>query len=122
MDSYESISLKWEPVKNWMISDLMDEIVERVKVWSDNLGETKPLFMKGEAEKAIYYIPRWPLFIHLVASIIQMGASGAFHLFQCMNAKTMDDLFKVDLIGIGVMISGSAVAPIYYTYMCDNSF
>ena len=70
VEFYETFSLKWEPVKNWMISDLMDEIVEREKVWSDNLGETRPLFEKGEAEKAIYYIPRWPLFIHLVASII----------------------------------------------------
>ena len=39
-----------------------------------------------------------------------------------MNAKAMDDLFKADLIGIGAMISGSAVAPIYYTYMCEDSF
>ena len=34
----------------------------------------------------------------------------------------MDSLFKLDLIGIGVMISGSAVAPLYYTYMCNDSF
>lgn len=50
-----------------------------------------------------------------------MTASGAFHLFQCTNADNMNELLKVDLIGIGVMIAGSAVSPLYYTYMCEDS-
>ena len=107
------------------IDKLMVDIKAQADAWYDDAmlnGRSKPLFRKEQLKTTIYYVPRWPLFVHLVAAIIQMGASAAFHQFQCVSAEKMNTLFKIDLIGIGVMISGSAVAPLYYTYMCNESF
>ena len=103
------------------VSKLLFKIKKRCDEWKRG-DPMENVFSEDHLKNAIYYIPRWPLYVHLMAAIIQMGASGAFHQFQCMSADHMDSLFKLDLIGIGVMISGSAVAPLYYTYMCNDSF
>ena len=108
--------------KSEKIDELMGQIDERKRTWLENVGETKPLFTEKEVEKAIYYIPRWPLLIHLAAAIFQMFASAFFHQFQCISAEGMFTLFKVDLLGISIMITGSAVSPIYYSFMCEDSF
>ena len=50
-----------------------------------------------------------------------MSASAVFHQFQCMSQEDMDTFLKFDLIGICIMICGSSVAPIYYTFMCEDS-
>ena len=62
------------------ISRLVDDINELSVKWLES-DKTEPLFTDKHLQNAIYKIPRWPLYVHLAASIIQMGASGAFHQF-----------------------------------------
>ena len=115
------LSLKFQK-----LSELIDSIEKRsvrtLKEAREKEVQPKaPLFTEEELEKSVYYIPRWPLFLQLVASICLMCASCAYHQFMCVSHAHQVCLLQMDLAGICCMIMGSAVPPIYYAFVCEES-
>lgn len=43
------------------------------------------IFSKNEIKKASIYVPRWPLFTHIIAAVVMHGLSSYYHLFDHMD-------------------------------------
>ena len=63
-------------------------------------------------------IPLWPLVIHAIGAILQMGLSAYFHLFHCVCEHSFHTLQKLDFAGIALMLAGSVTPPYYYGFIC----
>ena len=61
-------------------------------------------------------IPRWPIVIFLFSAIICLGNSTLFHMFLCVSHIVKNILQTIDYCGIAILISGSYVPVIYYTF------
>ena len=61
-------------------------------------------------------IPRWPIIVFLCSAIICLGNSTLFHMFLCVSHIVKDILQTIDYCGIAILISGSYVPVIYYTF------
>ena len=97
---------------------------ETVNVWSHMVGSL------GFVGLIIYvsllftpeksWLPMWPLFTQMFATMTMLGCSAYFHLFCCQNCSAYTSLQKLDYAGIAVMIAGSATCPIYYGFPCPE--
>ena len=115
------LSLKFQKV-----SELIDSIEarsQRVLRESEAKGvyAKAPLFTEDEVNKSVYYVPRWPLFFHLIMATFLMIASASYHQYMCISHEHLVCLLQLDLAGICCMIMGSAVPPVYYAFMCEES-
>ena len=61
-----------------------------------------------------------PLFVNVVAAILNMGFSAYYHNCHCISKVAMDLYLKFDLAGIAIMIGGSATPVLYYAFMCKE--
>ena len=78
------------------------------------------MFEQDEITRLVPYIPRWPLYWHMVNAVFQMGASAYYHNYFQMNKQALK-LIRVDLAGIAFMIMGSVTPAMYYGMMCEDS-
>ena len=67
-------------------------------------------------------IPRWPIIVFLFSAIICLGNSTLFHMFLCVSHIVKNILQTIDYCGIAILISGSYVPVIYYTFYCYPAY
>ena len=77
------------------------------------LFETSPYDVKYELTKV-------PLFLHIAGAICCLGFSATFHLFKDHSLKMSESLARLDYAGISLMIAGSNVPPLYYSFYCPE--
>ena len=123
-DSGEDHHCKTYKMKH--LDRLLESIQTRVEAWLEYVKQDpgvrglQALFTQEEISKATPYVPRWPLFVQLAAGVIMMGFSSYYHLFLCESYEASQFLRCLDLVGITVMIAGSATSPFYYGFYCEE--
>ena len=68
-----------------------------------------------------YEIARWPLFLHIFGAVFCMSCSAIFHLFKDHSEGASQYLSRLDYAGISLMIAGSSLSPLYYSYYCEET-
>lgn len=68
--------------------------------------------------KVQYYVSKAPLFLHIAGAICCLGFSAIFHLFKDHRPKTAEWLVRLDYAGISLMIAGSNMPPLFYSFYC----
>lgn len=62
---------------------------------------------------------RWPVFIYLAGAMICLGGSAIGHSLNGLSQRSNYVLWRLDYIGIVVLIAASFFPPIYYSFMCN---
>lgn len=57
----------------------------------------------------------------MLSAFVCMGFSSFYHLFFVRSKYFFDILQRLDYAGISILIFGSAVAPLHYSYSCKDS-
>jgi len=60
-----------------------------------------------------------PLFVHMFSAIFCMGCSAIYHLFKDHSYGLNDLLVRFDYGGISILIAGSNIPPLYYSFYCE---
>jgi adiponectin receptor len=63
-------------------------------------------------------IPRFPLFLHILGAVCCLGFSAFFHLCKDHSLHASEKLARLDYAGISMLIAGSNMPPIYYSFYC----
>jgi len=74
---------------------------------------------KIRVNQILTYISTWPLIIHLLSGFFCLGCSATFHLFWIQNEQILNTLSRLDYGGISILILGSSVPAITYSFQCD---
>ena len=64
------------------------------------------------------HISRWPVVAMMISAIICLICSAIFHLFYPMSGDYKMVFARFDYAGINILISGSAIPPLYYGLYC----
>jgi len=65
-----------------------------------------------------FYVTKIPLFLHIAGAISCLGCSAIFHLFKDHSQNMGEFLVRLDYAGISLMIAGSNMPPLYYSFYC----
>eukprot|EP00347_Sterkiella_histriomuscorum_P005560 403356144 len=65
-----------------------------------------------------FYVTKIPLFLHIGGAISCLGLSAIFHLFKDHSQHMGEFLVRLDYAGISLMIAGSNMPPLYYSFIC----
>ena len=68
------------------------------------------------------HVPRWPITVFVLCAIRCLGGSAIFHNFLCVSKKVKDVLQTLDYTGICILICGSYVPVIYYSFFCYQTY
>ena len=69
--------------------------------------------------KTQYYLTKVPLYLHIAGAICCLGFSATFHLFKDHSLQFSESLARLDYAGISLMIAGSNMPPLYYSFYCQ---
>ena len=69
-------------------------------------------------ELILTYVPKWPLYVHLIAAVICMGCSAYYHLTSIVNERWKMIMSNLDYGGIAILIAGSSYPFIVYEFAC----
>jgi adiponectin receptor len=56
--------------------------------------------------------------MHLVGAMCCLGFSATFHLLKDHSKSVGEKLARLDYAGISLLIAGSNMPPIYYSFYC----
>ena len=68
------------------------------------------------------HISRWPVALFVFSAIWCLGGSTIFHMFLCVSKPVRNVLQTLDYCGICILISGSYVPVIYYSFYYYPTF
>lgn len=102
------------------INTFTDTLLSRIDhmKWLDLEGLGGPI---TDVDEFMNYVSRWPLFGHMFAACICLSMSTIYHLFYVYSAKTSKFLSKLDYAGISILICGSTLPLINYSYACGEA-
>ena len=90
-----------------------------------SVGAIETDFTKDETDRQITNqfidLPFWPTFIFLASAIVCMSFSALFHLLNPISASAYKTFQKLDYAGISILIAGSTVPIIYYSFRCSST-
>lgn len=71
-------------------------------------------------EELIENLEMWPLVLFLATATFCLGCSTIFHWFHPKNHNVCKILNRLDLAGITILIYGSSVGALFYTFYCQK--
>ena len=72
------------------------------------------------ADKSLHDdVSRFPLFIFLSSAILCLLCSTIFHTFYIISERASLMLVRLDYAGISILIFGSSVPILYYSFYCQ---
>jgi channel protein (hemolysin III family) len=95
--------------------DLTSEVQQELR------AEMQILWDMTQAQDAALPLERWPILVFLLSGVVCLTTSAIYHLFNCHSLHVANMLLLVDYAGIGVLIAGSFVPPVYYGFYCDDT-
>ena len=84
-----------------------------IQFWQVSTRSTNPLSTVSNPT-----IPRWPILVFLIGSMICLACSSLSHLLACHSRRLNLLFWRVDYAGISSMIVTSFFPPIYYAFFC----
>eukprot|EP00347_Sterkiella_histriomuscorum_P020952 403335825 len=100
---------------NWL-NNIQDQIAKHQDATLGDWLVLGPIIQDPLSVK--YYVSKMPLFLHIAGAISCLGCSTIFHLFKDQSKKTSEFLVRLDYAGIALMIAGSNMPPLYYSFYC----
>jgi len=64
--------------------------------------------------------PRWPLFTFLFGACACLFLSAMCHTFGCVSARVNAWIWKLDYVGIALLIACSFFPPVFYSFLCNE--
>lgn len=97
-----------------LFDKLDEEMVDFDKIeWVSKLAELLPI-------KAVHHkMAIWPIIIYFLSATFCLGASATYHWLYPKGATFYKILHRMDLAGITILIFGSCVPILYYTFYCN---
>ena len=95
---------------NFFDNIYLSKSVEVAEVLEDDLHEMN--------HKVIGHVPRWPIIVFICCAIWCLGGSTIYHHYYCCGFLISNILQTLDYCGICILISGSYVPVIYYSFYC----
>lgn len=108
-----------------MVLDLEKGIVELYDTIDETLINYENVAFVRELAKIMpnrlmqQTLARWPICLYCMSAGICMGCSTAFHWFYPKNKRVFEILHKLDYSGIVILVFGSVVPLIYYSFYCN---
>ena len=62
--------------------------------------------------------PRWPMYVFLAGAIVCLTLSAACHTLACVSGRVSAIVWRVDYVGIAVLIVASFYPVVFYSFMC----
>ena len=75
--------------------------------------------LMSDPQEIKWEINRFPLYLHIMGAVCCLGFSATFHHFKDMSRETSERLSRLDYAGISMLIAGSNMPPIYYSFYCQ---
>lgn len=66
-----------------------------------------------------WIIPRWPRTVFMIGAMTCLLFSASSHLLACHSRRLNSLFWRLDYIGISLMIITSFIPPIYYAFYCN---
>ncbi|GMH44388.1 hypothetical protein BSKO_12340 [Bryopsis sp. KO-2023] len=63
-------------------------------------------------------VTRWPIFVFMAGAMMCMLISSTCHLFGCCSRHSSTVIWRIDYMGIALLIVASFFPPVYYGFMC----
>lgn len=95
--------------------------LERAQAVVSDLSRLQEHWARLEVTAMLKTLPAWPILVFLLSATCCLAFSATFHLFHCVDPFWFDFLAKLDYAGIGVLIAGSSVPPLYYGFFCEST-
>ncbi|XP_047308446.1 heptahelical transmembrane protein 2 [Impatiens glandulifera] len=99
-------------------ANLTDSSSSSSSSFQTNIGDSSVLNMKGY-DYMILSISEWPWFIFLGGAMSCLICSSLSHLFACHSKQFNFFFWRLDYVGISIMIICSFFAPIHYAFSCN---
>ena len=61
----------------------------------------------------------WPIVLFLLTAVFCLGSSTIFHWFHPKNPSVCKILNRIDLAGVSILIYGSSIAALFYSFYCQ---
>ena len=65
--------------------------------------------------------PRWPMYVFLAGAIVCLLFSSTCHTLACVGARVSSIVWRIDYVGIAVLIVASFYPVVYYSFYCVPS-
>jgi len=62
--------------------------------------------------------PRWPMYVFMAGACICLLFSSTCHTLACCGARVSSIVWRIDYVGIAVLIVASFYPVVYYSFMC----
>lgn len=101
-------------------ASLLSDPPAEVSGLNDKLAEVTTGFQS--ADIILSYIPIWPLLTNIFSAFFCLGCSAVFHLYYVKSKNWSDFMSRLDYGGISVLIFGSAMPIMVYSFACEGEF
>ena len=64
------------------------------------------------------HAPRWPMYVFLAGAIVCLSFSAVCHTLACVGARVSTIVWRIDYVGIAVLIVASFFPVVYYSFYC----
>ena len=105
-------------------SSLYNYIASRksVNVWKTMATYLMNIVTMTKGETHQEQVAHWPIMVFIACAIWCMSASYIFHQYYCLSFTANNVLQTLDYCGICILISGSYVPVIYYSFYCYPTY
>jgi len=62
--------------------------------------------------------PRWPMYVFLAGACVCLSFSSVCHTLACVGARVSSIVWRIDYVGIAVLIVASFYPVVYYSFYC----
>ena len=94
----------------------------RKNVWMTMASYFWKFVTLAKGESHAEQVGHWPIMVFIACAIWCMSASFIFHQYYCMSFTANNILQTLDYCGICILISGSYVPVIYYSFYCYPTY
>ena len=63
-------------------------------------------------------VARWPMYVFLVGACVCLSFSSVCHTLACVGARVSSIMWRIDYVGIAVLIVASFYPVVYYSFYC----
>lgn len=84
------------------------------------LSSTVPDQLRAALQHVLQWpVQRWPVYLYMACTMICLLTSSLCHLFGCCSRHTIAVLWRLDYMGITLLIVASFYPQLYYGFMCS---
>ena len=116
--SLESVEKALDSIENAGGADL-EPIHEQCNALRTKLGQLRA-HIKGVPDdpEPARPVTRWPMYVFLSGAVVCLFFSTLCHTYCCIGARDAERMWRLDYLGIAVLIVSSFYPMVHYSYYC----